>query len=107
MTAHLAAAMALLGLLVVVTVRAFYPAQIEGRGASQRFTLLAAFSAVATYALLLFGSHVTAQNAALVFPDWPLMNGGAPPARRRRPTRRSGRCTRRTRSTATWRSSWA
>jgi heme o synthase len=74
-TAHLAAAMALLGLLVYVTVRAFYPARIEGRGASQRFTLLAAFSAVATYALLLFGSHVTAQNAALVFPDWPLMNG--------------------------------
>jgi protoheme IX farnesyltransferase len=74
-TAHLAAAMALLGLLVYVTVRAFYPARIEGRGASQRFTLLASFSAIATYALLLFGSHVTAQNAALVFPDWPLMNG--------------------------------
>jgi protoheme IX farnesyltransferase len=74
-TAHLAAAMALLGLLVYVTVRAFYPERIEGRGASQRFTLLAAFSAIATYALLLFGSHVTAQNAALVFPDWPLMNG--------------------------------
>src|SRR6476661_3550975 len=51
------------------------PHPVEGRGASQRFTLLAAFSAVATYALLLFGSHVTAQNAALVFPDWPLMNG--------------------------------
>ena len=74
-TAHLAAAMALLGLLVFVTVRAFYPARIEGRGASQRFTLLAVFSAATTYALLLFGSHVTAQNAALVFPDWPLMNG--------------------------------
>ncbi|MEO5964898.1 MAG: heme o synthase, partial [Candidatus Limnocylindrales bacterium] len=57
------------------TVRAFYPARIEGRGVSQRFTLLAAFSAVATYALLLFGSHVTATNSALVFPDWPLMNG--------------------------------
>jgi heme o synthase len=74
-TAHLAAAMALLGLLVFVLVRSYYPARIAGRGASQRFTLLAAFSAVAVYALLLFGSHVTAQNAALVFPDWPLMNG--------------------------------
>ncbi len=74
-TAHLAAAMALLGLLVYVTVRAFYPARIEGRGASQRFTLLASFSAIATYALLLFGSNVTALDAALVFPDWPLMNG--------------------------------
>src|SRR4051794_29821903 len=78
-TAHLAAAMALLGLLTYVTVRAFYPARIKGRGASQRFTLLASFSAVATYALLLFGSHVTAQNAALVFPDWPLMNGSLLP----------------------------
>ena len=67
-TAHLAAAMALLGLLVYVTVRAFYPAKIEGRGASQRFTLLAAFSAIATYALLLFGSHVTAQNAGARVP---------------------------------------
>ena len=74
-TAHLAAAMALLGLLVYVTVRAFYPARIEGRGASQKFTLLATLTAVSTYALLLFGSHVTAQNAALVFTDWPLMNG--------------------------------
>jgi protoheme IX farnesyltransferase len=74
-TAHLAAAMALLGLLVYVLVRSFYPARIEGRGASQRFTLLAAFTAASTFALLLFGSNVTALNAALVFPDWPLMNG--------------------------------
>ena len=74
-TAHLAAAMALLGLLVFVLVRSYYPARIGGHGASQRFTLLAAFTAATVYALLLFGSHVTAQNAALVFPDWPLMNG--------------------------------
>ena len=106
MTAHLAAAMALLGLLVYVTVRAFYPAKIEGRGASQRFTLLAAFSAIATYALLLFGSHVTAQNAALVFTDWPLMNGVLIPIGPRHRRESSGRCTRPTRSTATWRSSW-
>ena len=74
-TAHLAAAMALLGLLVFVLVRSYYPARIGGHGTSQRFTLLAAFTAATVYALLLFGSHVTAQNAALVFPDWPLMNG--------------------------------
>ena len=55
-TAHLAAAMSLVGLLVYVTVRSGYPARIGGRGASQRFTLLAAFGAVATFALLLFGS---------------------------------------------------
>ncbi|MGH2464872.1 MAG: COX15/CtaA family protein, partial [Candidatus Limnocylindrales bacterium] len=75
-TAHLASAMALLGLLVFILARSFYPARVAGRGASQRFTLLAAFGAVTSYALLLFGSHVTATpNAALVFPDWPLMGG--------------------------------
>jgi protoheme IX farnesyltransferase len=74
-TAHLAAAMALVGLLVFILARAFFPARIGGRGASQRFTLLAAFAAISTYALLLFGSHVTATDAALVFPDWPLMGG--------------------------------
>jgi protoheme IX farnesyltransferase len=78
-TAHLAAAMALIGLLVYLLVRSAYPARIGGRGASQRFTLLAAFGALATYALLLFGSHVTAANAWSVFPDWPLMNGTAFP----------------------------
>jgi protoheme IX farnesyltransferase len=31
-------------------------------------------------ALLLFGSHVTATDTALVFPDWPLMNGTLIPA---------------------------
>ena len=47
-TAHLAAAMPLVGLLVYLTVRAAYPARIGGRGASQRFTLLAAFTTAAT-----------------------------------------------------------
>ena len=61
-TAHLASAMPLVGLLVYLTVRPGFPARIAGRGASQRFTLLAAFGAIATYALLLFGSHVTATS---------------------------------------------
>jgi protoheme IX farnesyltransferase len=78
-TAHLAAAMALVGLLVYLTVRAGYPARLPGRGASQRFTLLAAFGAVTTFALLLFGSQVTATDSALVFPDWPLMGGSLVP----------------------------
>ena len=77
-TAHLAAAMALVGLLVYLLVRASYPARLAGSG-SQRFTLLAAFAAAATFALLLFGSNVTAQDAGLIFPDWPLMNGGSLP----------------------------
>jgi len=75
-TAHLAAAMALVGLLVYLLVRAWYPARVASRGASQRFTLLVTFAAAATFVLLLFGSNVTATSAALVFPDWPLMNGG-------------------------------
>jgi heme o synthase len=78
-TAHLAAAMLLVALLVFVTVRAGFPARVSGWGGSQRFTLLAAFTTLATFALLLFGSHVTATDTALVFPDWPLMNGSLIP----------------------------
>jgi protoheme IX farnesyltransferase len=78
-TAHLAAAMALEALLVFLLVRSMYPARLPARGASQRFTLLAVLGAVSIYALLLFGSNVTATDAALVFPDWPLMGGSAFP----------------------------
>jgi protoheme IX farnesyltransferase len=79
-TAHLAAAMLLVALLVYLTVRAGFPARFGTAGASQRFTLLAAFATVATFALLLFGSHVTATDSALIFPDWPLMSGTLTPA---------------------------
>jgi heme o synthase len=77
-TAHLAAAMALVGLLVYLLVRSSYPARLTGLG-SQRFTLLAAFGAAATFAVLLFGANVTARDAGLIFPDWPLMNGSLVP----------------------------
>jgi heme o synthase len=79
-TAHLAAAMLLVALLVFVTVRAGFPARLGPGSDGQRFTLLASFAALATFALLLFGSHVTATDTALVFPDWPLMNGSLFPA---------------------------
>ena len=79
-TAHLATAMLLVALLVFVTVRAGFPARLGSGGGSQRFTLFAAFTTLATFALLLFGSHVTATDTALVFPDWPLMNGTLLPA---------------------------
>ena len=79
-TAHLATAMILLGLLVYVAIRARYPDELPARGASQRFTLLAALAAASIYALLLFGSHVTATGAALIFPDWPLFNGSLIPS---------------------------
>jgi protoheme IX farnesyltransferase len=74
-TAHLAAAMTLVGLLVFILARSSYPARIGGRGSSQRFTLLAAFAAATIFALLLFGSQVTATSQWYVFTDWPLMNG--------------------------------
>src|SRR5664280_3525435 len=74
-TAHLATALVVVGLLAFLFVRAGHPARMPRRGSSQRFTLLAAFTAVAAYAVLLFGSNVTARDAALVFPDWPLMGG--------------------------------
>jgi heme o synthase len=74
-TAHLATALALLGLLTFIAVRASYSQTLPARGRSQRLTLLLAFTAAAVYALMLFGSHVTAVGASLVFPDWPLFNG--------------------------------
>ena len=73
-TAHLAAAMLLVGLLVFLAVRSGHPARL-GPPHGQRFTLLAAFGGAVTFALLLFGSNVTATDSALVFPDWPLMGG--------------------------------
>ena len=73
-TAHLASAMALVGLLVWILARSLYPARLTGHG-SQRFTLVAALGAGSVFALLLFGSHVTATSQWFVFPDWPLMNG--------------------------------
>ncbi|HEV8054053.1 MAG TPA: heme o synthase [Candidatus Limnocylindrales bacterium] len=74
-TAHLATAMILLALLTFVAVRARYPASLPRTGASQRFTLVLAFAAASVYALLLFGSHVTATGAAFAYPDWPLFDG--------------------------------
>ena len=82
-TAHLAAAMALVGLLVYLLVRSSYPARLTSgglaSGGNQRFTLFATFAAAATFALLLFGANVTARDAGLVFGDWPLMNGALIP----------------------------
>jgi cytochrome c oxidase assembly protein subunit 15 len=78
-TAHLAAAMAVAGLLTFLLVRAGYPARLPQPGASQRLTLLIALTAIATFALLVFGANVTAADAALIFPDWPLMGGAVVP----------------------------
>ncbi len=74
-TAHLAAALALLALLVFIAVRSRYPAQMPERGRSQALTVVLGFTAVAVYLLMLFGAQVTATGASLVFADWPLFNG--------------------------------
>ncbi|MDL2335419.1 MAG: heme o synthase [Chloroflexota bacterium] len=74
-TAHLATALALLGLLSFLAVRARYPAALPARGGSQRLTLSLVFVAASAYALMLFGSHVVATGASLVYPDWPLFSG--------------------------------
>ena len=77
-TAHLAMAMVVLASLVYIALRVRHPARLPTGGASQRFTLLAAFAALSVYALLLFGSHVTATRAALIFGGaWPLFPDGA------------------------------
>ncbi len=79
-TLHLATAMILLGLLTYLAVRVIYPDALPERSGSQHFTLLAAFTALCVYALLLFGSHVTeTSGAALAFPDWPLFGGALVP----------------------------
>jgi heme o synthase len=77
-TAHLAMAMIVLASLIHIAVRVHYPADLPSRGAPQRFTLLAAFAALSIYALLIFGSHVTATASALIFGTaWPLFPDGA------------------------------
>ena len=78
-TAHLATAMLLLALLAYLAIRSMYPARLPTQGASQRLTLFLAFTAASVYALLLFGSQVTATGSALVFPDWPLFRGSLVP----------------------------
>lgn len=74
-TAHLTAAMILFAVTIFLYVRAGYPAALPRHGASQRLTLLIGFSALTVFAVLLFGSHVTAVNGALAYPDWPLFGG--------------------------------
>ncbi|CAN5651707.1 heme o synthase [soil metagenome] len=79
-TAHLATALVLLAVVLFVYVRSRYPADLGDREPSQRLTLAVAFAGACVYALMLFGAHVTATGAALVFHDWPLMNGQLIPA---------------------------
>lgn len=78
-TAHLATALALLALLVFVWVRGGIGVERTAPPGGQRFTLLAAFTTLSLFALLLFGAHVRATSASLVFLDWPLFGGAVVP----------------------------
>ena len=79
-TAHLAAAMGLLALVLFIWIRSRYPRVVPAAGAWSGFTVMAALTAVATYGVMLLGAHVTATGTALVFDDWPLMDGSLLPA---------------------------
>jgi protoheme IX farnesyltransferase len=68
---HFGISLALLGLLVAVTVNSFAPR--GGRWGKTAVASAAAAAAVA--AVLMIGALVTQWEAALVFPDWPLMDG--------------------------------
>jgi protoheme IX farnesyltransferase len=74
-TAHLAVSMLILATTIYVFVRSRYPAVLPPRGGTQRATLIVAFATASVYVLMLFGSNVTVNAAALVFPDWPLFDG--------------------------------
>jgi heme o synthase len=77
-TVHFAVAMITLAVPVWMLVAVFTDGR---RGAGDaRLARLAAFTATATFALLLVGTYVRAQNAGVVFQDWPLMNGKLVPA---------------------------
>jgi heme o synthase len=77
-TVHFAVAMITLAVPVWMLVAAFTHGR---RGAGDaRFARLAAWTAGATFALLLVGTYVRAENAGVVFQDWPLMDGKLVPA---------------------------
>jgi heme o synthase len=77
-TAHFAAALALVADVVYLAATSLRPAaaQDDGRTGSVRsFARLATWTAAATGALLLVGTYVRARGAGLAFDDWPLMDG--------------------------------
>ena len=78
-TAHLATAMAFLGLQVWVLARSGYPEQIGSLLRARGAVVAPIIAAGAVYALLLFGSNVTGTDTGLLYPDWPLMGGTAFP----------------------------
>ena len=74
-TAHLASAMAFVGLQVWVLARSGYAETLGGIRRASGSVVAPIVAAGAIYALLLFGSNVTGTDTGLLYPDWPLMGG--------------------------------
>ena len=77
-TGHLAMALTVLAMTIVIAERA-----ASGPLPRRRIggpTALIAATTVAVFAQMLLGSWVTGHNAGLAFPDFPLMNGGLLPS---------------------------
>ncbi len=82
-TTHFAIALAFVADVVYLAVCAFVdrpPAVSEAGRGDGRFARLALITTLATGGLLLVGTYVRAQDAGLVFQDWPLMDGRLVPA---------------------------
>jgi protoheme IX farnesyltransferase len=75
-TIHFAVAFAVLAIIVAITTLVV----VGGEPARGGYARLAAWTAAATYLLLLIGTYVRAEGAGLVFRDWPLMGGRLIPA---------------------------
>jgi protoheme IX farnesyltransferase len=74
-TAHLATAMAFVGLQVWVLARSGYDETLAGIRRASGSVVAPIVAAGSIYALLLFGSNVTGTDTGLLYPDWPLMGG--------------------------------
>lgn len=74
-TAHLATAMAFVGLQVWVLARSGYDESLAGIRRARGSVVAPIVAAGGIYALLLFGSNVTGTDTGLLYPDWPLMGG--------------------------------
>jgi protoheme IX farnesyltransferase len=74
-TAHLATAMAFVGLQVWVLARSGYPERLGGILQARGAVIAPVVAAGSVYALLMFGSNVTGTDTGLLYPDWPLMGG--------------------------------
>jgi protoheme IX farnesyltransferase len=74
-TAHLASAMAFVGLQIWMLARSGYDETLAGIRRASGSVVAPIVAAGAIYALLLFGSNVTGTDTGLLYPDWPLMGG--------------------------------